>query len=486
MENFKHLPEPFRIRVIEPVKRTTRAHREQAIINAGMNPFLLDSEDVFVDLLTDSGTGAITQEMQAAMFRGDEAYSGSRSYHALQQAVDDIFGYQYTIPTHQGRGAEQIYIPVLIKKREQEKGLDRSKMVALSNYFFDTTQGHTQLNCCVAKNVYTNEAFDTSIDADFKGNFDLEKLEAAILEVGAANVPYIVSTITCNSAGGQPVSLANLKGVYEIARRYDIPVVMDSARFAENAFFIQQREPEYASWSIQEITKESYKYADALAMSAKKDAMVQMGGLLCFKDDSLFDVYTECRTLCVVQEGFPTYGGLEGGAMERLAVGLYEGMRQDWLAYRVGQIQYLVDKLENIGIICQQAGGHAAFVDAGKLLPHIPSEQFPAHALACELYKVAGIRAVEIGSLLLGRDPVTGKQHPCPAELLRLTIPRATYTQTHMDFIVEAFEAVKANAANVKGLTFTYEPPVLRHFTARLQEVEPVQKAHAEKVAELV
>ncbi len=295
MENFKHLPEPFRIRVIEPVKRTTREYREKAILNAGMNPFLLDSEDVFIDLLTDSGTGAITQEMQAAMFRGDEAYSGSRSYHALARAVKDIFGYEYTIPTHQGRGAEQIYIPVLIKKREKEKGLDRSKMVALSNYFFDTTQGHTQINCCVAKNVYTEEAFDTGVKADFKGNFDLEKLEQAILEAGPANVPYIVSTITCNSAGGQPVSIANLKAVYEIAQRYDIPVIMDSARFAENAYFIQQRERDYRNWSIEEITREAYKYADGLAMSAKKDAMVQMGGLLCFKDESFFDVYTECR-----------------------------------------------------------------------------------------------------------------------------------------------------------------------------------------------
>jgi len=471
MENFKHLPEPFRIRVVEPVKRTTLEYRKDAILKAGMNPFLLDSEDVFIDLLTDSGTGAITQKMQAAMLLGDEAYSGSRSYYALSNAVKDIFGYNLTIPTHQGRGAEQIYIPILIKKREAEKGLDRSKMVAISNYFFDTTQGHTQINACVAKNAYTKEAFDTSINSDFKGNFDLEKVEEIILEVGANNVPYIVSTITCNSAGGQPVSIANLKAVYEIAQKYDIPVVMDSARFAENAYFIQQREEGYKDWTIEQITFESYKYADALAMSAKKDAMVQMGGILSFKDDSMLDVYTECRTLCVVQEGFPTYGGLEGGAMERLAVGLYDGMRQEWLEYRIGQVQYLVDGLEKIGVVCQQAGGHAAFVDAGKLLPHIPSDQFPAHALACELYKVAGIRAVEIGSLLLGRDPATGKQYDCPAELLRLTIPRATYTQTHMDFVIEAFGKVKENAKNIKGLTFTYEPPVLRHFNARLKEV---------------
>ncbi|MDO4433522.1 MAG: tryptophanase [Alysiella sp.] len=471
MENFKHFPEPFRIRVIEPVKRTTRAYREEAILKAGMNPFLLDSEDVFIDLLTDSGTGAITQNMQAAMLRGDEAYSGSRSYHALCDAVRDIFAYEYTIPTHQGRGAEQIYIPVLIAKREREKGLDRSKMVALSNYFFDTTQGHTQINGCTVRNVYTEQAFDTSVQADFKGNFDLDKLEAAILEVGAQNVPYIVCTITCNSAGGQPVSLANMKAMYAIAQKYDIPVIMDSARFAENAYFIQQREVGCLNRSVADITRECYQYADILAMSAKKDAMVPMGGLLCFKNEKWLDVYNECRTLCVVQEGFPTYGGLEGGAMERLAVGLYDGMREDWLAYRIAQVRYLTEGLESIGIVCQQPGGHAAFVDAGKLLPHIPVDQFPAHALSCELYKVGGIRAVEIGSLLLGRDPKTGLQLPCPAELLRLTIPRATYTQTHMDFIIEAFGEVKKHADSIKGLTFIYEPPVLRHFTARLKTV---------------
>lgn len=464
-----YLPEPYRIRVIEPVKRTTEREREQALMKAGYNPFLLESDDVFIDLLTDSGTGAVTQAMQSAMLRGDESYSGSRSYKTLSQAVKNIFDYQFTIPTHQGRGAEQLYVPALINKRERDKGLERDKMVAFSNYFFDTTQGHTQYNNCRVINVPSPDAFNTGIKADFKGNFDLEALVVGIEEAGANNVPYIVSTITCNSAGGQPVSMANLKAVYELARAYDIPVVMDCARFAENAYFVKQREEGYSEWSIQEITKEAFKYADLFAMSAKKDAMVPIGGLLAFKDESLFDVQLDCKTLCVLQEGFPTYGGLEGGAMERLAVGLYDGMEEDWLASRLQQIDYLVNGLESIGVRCQQAGGHAAFVDAGALLPHIPAWQFPGHALSCELYKVAGIRGAEIGSLLQGCDPETGEQLPCPAELFRLAIPRATYTRAHFDYIITAFREVKKRASSITGLKFTYEPKVLRHFNATLE-----------------
>ncbi|WP_394213657.1 tryptophanase [Enterovibrio calviensis] len=466
-----HLPEPFRIRVIEPVKRTTRAYREEILLKAGLNTFLLDSEDVYLDCLTDSGTGAVTQDMQAAMLRGDEAYSGSRSFHRLKDTVYDIFGYMHTIPTHQGRGAEQLYVPTLIDKREKERGLKREKMAALSNFFFDTTQAHTQLNMCIAQNAPCEDAFNVDVYAPFKGNFDLGKLEHAIKTAGANNVPYIVSTITCNSAGGQPVSMANLKAVYEIAQSHEIPVIMDCARFAENAYFIQQREPGYEAWSIPEITKEMFKYADIFSMSAKKDAMVPIGGLLAFKDNTFSDVYQTCRTLCVVQEGFPTYGGLEGGAMERLAVGLVDGMRQEWLEYRIAQVDYLVDGLRELGIVCQQAGGHAAFVDAGRLLPHIPPEQFPGQALSCELYRCAGIRAPEIGSLLLGRDPKTAKQMLAPAEMLRLTLPRATYTRSHMDYIIQAFQAVKENASEIRGLTFTYEAPVLRHFTAQFEEV---------------
>jgi len=464
-----YLPEPYRIRVVEPVKHTTREEREAALEKYGYNPFLIPSSEVFIDLLTDSGTGSVTQGMQAAMLKGDESYSGSRSYYVLKDAVKDIFDYEHTIPTHQGRGAEQLYVPALIAKREREKGLCREQMAAVSNYFFDTTQGHTQRNGCRVVNVPTEEAFDTSVKSAFKGNFDIEKLIFAIEEIGPKNVPYVVSTITCNSAGGQPVSLANLKEVYEIASSYDIPVVMDCARFAENAYFIKQREPGYECWSIEEITKESFKYADILSMSAKKDAMVPIGGLLAFKDYTLSDVFQECRTLCVLQEGFPTYGGLEGGAMERLAVGLYDAMREEWLSSRIDQIQYLVDGLERVGIKCQQAGGHAAFINAGDLLPHIPADQFPGHAMACELYRVAGIRGAEIGSLLLGRDPKTGQQLPCPAELLRLAVPRATYTQAHLDYVIQAFTEIKDNAQKLKGLTFTYEPPALRHFNAEFR-----------------
>jgi len=466
-----YLAEPYRIRVVEPVKKTTRCEREANIERVGFNPFLLESSEVFIDLLTDSGTGAVTQNMQAAMLKGDESYSGSRSYYTLSAAVKDIFDYAHTIPTHQGRGAEQLYVPALINKREREKGLERAKMAAISNYFFDTTQGHTQINGCRIINVPTEIAFETKIHDNFKGNFDIGKLLSVIELVGAKNIPYIVSTITCNSAGGQPVSMANLKEVYEIAKRFDIPVVMDCARFAENAYFIKQREVGFQDWSIEAITKEMFKYADLLSMSAKKDAMVPIGGLLSFKDGSLSDVFQECRTLCVLQEGFPTYGGLEGGAMERLAVGLYEAMREEWLESRIQQIDYLVSGLEAIGVNCQQAGGHAAFINAGELVPHISPEHFPAHALACELYVIAGIRGAEIGSLLQGRDPKTGKQLPCPAELLRLAIPRATYTQAHLDYVINAFKELKLNAHKIQGLTFTYEPTALRHFNAEFTPV---------------
>ncbi|MDV7105269.1 tryptophanase [Vibrio sp. TH_r3] len=469
MSNIKHLPEPFRIRVVEPIVLKTLEERQQAIKVSGMNPFALRSEDVFIDLLTDSGTGAITNTMLSAGMLGDEAYAGSKSYYKLSAAVEDIFDYQHTIPTHQGRGAEQLIIPTLIEKRKREKGM--TDPVSISNWHFDTTQGHTQINGATPINVVVDECMDTGTYHPFKGNFDIDKLVTTIEQKGPENVYTIISTITNNSAGGQPVSMANLKSVYEVAQRFDIPVIMDSARFCENAYFIQQREKGYQDKSIAEIIKEMYQYADMLAMSAKKDAMVRIGGLLCVKDDTYLAEFTECRSRCVPMEGFPTYGGLSGQAIEELARGLYDGQDQDYLAYRISQIAYLANELEKIGVPCQTAGGHAVFVDAGRLLPHIPGEQFPAHALACKLYELGGIRAVEIGSLLLGRD-ASGKQIEAPMELLRLTIPRMTITKSHCDYIVDAFKDVLENTHTVKGLYLTYEPAVLRHFTARLEEVK--------------
>jgi tryptophanase len=467
-----HPPEPFRIRVIEPIDRISPLERERALNEAGLNTLLLESKDVYIDCLTDSGTGAVTQSMQAAMLMGDEAYGGSRSFTKLSAAVEDIFDYQLTIPTHQGRGAEQLYVPKLIELREKKFGLQRDKMTVVSNFFFDTTQAHSQINGCNIVNAPVEEAFDTNKSASFKGDFDLEILQSTIEAVGAQHIPYIVVTITCNSVGGQPVSMSNLRQVYAIAQEYEIPVVIDCARFAENAYFIQQREEGYEYESIQEITKEMFSYGDLFSMSAKKDAMVPIGGILSFRTHEYFEVFRECQNLCVVLEGFPTYGGLEGGAMERLAVGLYEAMRQEWLDYRIRQVRYLVEGLRKIGIPCQQPGGHAAFVDAGKLLPHIPAENFPGVALANELYLVAGIRTPEIGSLLIGRNAKTGEQIPCPTELLRITLPRATYTQSHMDYIIQAFRLIKDNVDKIKGVRFTYEPPVLRHFNARFANVE--------------
>ncbi|GLP96383.1 tryptophanase [Paraferrimonas sedimenticola] len=469
MSHVKHLPEPFRIRVVEPIALKTLEERQHAIKASGLNPFALKSEDVFIDLLTDSGTGAITNTMQAAGMLGDEAYAGSKSYYKLSKAVKDIFDFEHTIPTHQGRGAEQIIIPTLIEKRRRERGL--SNPVSISNWHFDTTQGHTQINGAKAVNVVVEECMDTAAYHPFKGNFDIAKLEAAIQTYGPENVYTIISTITNNSAGGQPVSMANLKAVYEVAQRYDIPVIMDSARFCENAYFIQQREPGYQDKTIAEIIKEMYQYADMLAMSAKKDALVRIGGLLCVKDDNYLDVFTECRSRCVAMEGFPTYGGMSGQAIEELAQGLYEGQNKDYLAYRTSQVAYLTEQLEAAGVPCQTAGGHAVFVDAGRMLPHIPGEQFPAHALACKLYELGGIRAVEIGSLLLGRDN-EGNQIPAPMELLRLTIPRMSYTQSHCDYIVDVFKDLLDVKDEIKGLRLTYEPPVLRHFTATFEEVE--------------
>lgn len=454
----KYIPEPFRIKMVETIKVLTREEREQKIKEANYNLFNLKGEDVYIDLLTDSGTNAMSDSQWAGVMRGDEAYAGGRSYFNLLESCKDIFGYEFIQPVHQGRAAEKVLFQLLIGPGK----------LAISNMFFDTTRAHVEIAGARAIDCVVKEALDPTIRVPFKGNMDVERLEKLILEHGKDKVGLVVMTITNNSAGGQPVSMQNMRDVAEVCKKYGIHLCIDAARFAENAYFVKQREEEFKNTSIKDITKEMFSYGDSFTMSAKKDAIVNMGGLLGVKEDKELFQLVKGRTISF--EGFTTYGGLSGRDLEALAIGLYEGLDEDYLAYRSGQMEYLASKLDDAGIAYQSPiGGHGVFVDARAMFPHIPYNEFPGQALAVELYLEAGIRTCDIGSYMLGNDPDTGEQLKSDFDFTRLAIPRRVYTQSHFDVMADALIAIKERADHVKGYRITWEPPVLRHFQASLE-----------------
>ncbi|MDR1264379.1 MAG: tryptophanase [Propionibacteriaceae bacterium] len=456
----KYIAEPFKIKMVEPLRLTTPEYRRQAIQQAHYNGFALPAADVYIDLQTDSGTGAMSDAQWAGLMVGDESYSGGRSYFRLMAVAQDIFGYQYNQPVHQGRAAEKVVFPTLTQPGQYW----------LSNTFFDTTRGHVGLAGGRPVDLVCPEGLDTGAYADFKGNMDVAALRDFIVQHGVESIAGIVMTITNNTVGGQPVSVANMRQVSQVAREFGLPLLIDAARFAENALFVKQREPEFAQASLRHITKEMFSYGDLFTMSAKKDAIVSMGGLVGVRDNP--ELVERIKANVIPFEGYLTYGGLAGRDLEAIAIGLEEGLDEDYLRYRIGQSQYLADRLEADGVPFQSpVGGHGVFVDAGRLLPHIPWQQFPGHALAIELYLEAGVRACDIGSLLMDRDPVTGQPQRAPAEFTRLAIPRRVYTQAHLDVVADALAAVKDRADSVPGYEIVWEPKVLRHFTARLRPV---------------
>lgn len=451
--------EPWKIKVVEPLKMTTRAEREAAIREAGYNTFLLKSADCYIDLLTDSGTSAMSDNQWAGMMLGDEAYAGSRNFYALEEAVRTYYGYEHLIPTHQGRGAEHILSRLLIRPGDYIPG----------NMYFTTTRLHQELAGGTFRDVIIDEAHDPTSEHPFKGNVDLAKLEALVDEVGAERIPYIAIGVTVNMAGGQPVSMANLQEVFAYCRTQGIRVILDATRAVENAYFIQQREPGYEDKPVAAILREMCDLSDGATMSGKKDSLVNIGGWLAVRDPELAE---KAKNLVVVYEGLHTYGGMAGRDMEAMARGIVESVQDDHIRARVGQVQYLGQKLIDAGIaVVRPIGGHAVFLDASALLPHLPREQFPAQALAAALYVESGIRAMERGAVSAGRDPKTGENRYPPLELVRLTIPRRVYTQAHMDVTAESVMEVYDQRERVRGLKFVYEPAYLRFFQARFTPV---------------
>lgn len=457
----RNIIEPFRIKSVEPIKMSTRKNREFYLQAAQCNPFLLAASDVIIDLLTDSGTGAMSSEQWAGIMRGDESYAGSISFQRFEKSIQNLMGFKYVIPTHQGRAAERILFSIMCKKGQ----------VVPSNTHFDTTRANIESQGTEARDLRIAESLNPSLIHPFKGNMDLDKLQETVAEVGKENIPLIMVTITNNSGGGQPVSMANIRGISEIARANGIPFYIDACRFAENAYFIKLREEGYARKSVRSIVKEIFSYADGCTMSAKKDGIANIGGFICSNDVQLAN---QEKDLLILTEGFPTYGGLAGRDLEAIAIGLNEAVEEDYLRYRIRSTQYLGDNISAAGVpIMQPPGGHAIYIDARAFLPQIPPNEYPGWALTCELYLEAGIRSVEIGAVMFGvHDEKRGKDTSLPElDLVRLAIPRRTYTQSHIDYVIEAIINVYKRRHKIKGLKMTYQTKFLRHFTAHFKRL---------------
>ncbi len=452
--------EPYKVKMVESIKRSTKKQREQWIKEADYNLFNLSSDKVFIDLLTDSGTGAMSDRQWSAMMSGDESYAGSKSFLQLKETVNKITGYTYFLPTHQGRAAENVLFSVLIKEGDLVPG----------NSHFDTTKGHIEFRKATAIDCTINEAFDTTILHPFKGNIDLDKLKNVFDSNPNDKIPFVILTITCNSSGGQPVSMANIKAVSKLCKSYNIPLIFDSARFAENAYFIKLREKAYQDRSIKEIAKEIFSYGDGMTMSAKKDGLVNMGGFIALKDE---EIYKQATVYNIMYEGFITYGGMNGRDMAALAVGLDEATEFDYLESRIEQVAYLGRTLTEYNVpVLQPIGGHAVFIDANKFVPTIPRDEYRAQALAIELYIVGGIRGVEIGTVLEDRDPFTRKNRYPELELVRLAIPRRTYSLNHMKYLAAVLKNVFDSRNEAKtGYIIVDEAPIMRHFTVKFNKI---------------
>lgn len=456
----KTIIEPFKIKSVEPIRFTTREEREKLLKEAGYNPFLLPADDVLIDLLTDSGTSAMSAKQWAGIMEGDESYAGSKSFYRFEAVIKSITNMKYIIPTHQGRAAEKILFTIV----------GGAGKYIPNNTHFDTTRANVEFSGAEAVDLLNEVGKHPEIRADFKGNMDIEKLEAFIKEKGVENIPLCMITVTNNSGGGQPVSMQNIKDVKTVCKKYGIPLFIDACRFAENAYFIKMREKGYENKTPLEIAQEMFSYADGCTMSAKKDALVNIGGFLAMNDEQLA---MNCRNLLIVTEGFPTYGGLAGRDLEAVAQGLLEILDEHYLQYRIRSVEYLGEKLVSAGVpIIEPPGGHAIYVDAKRFLPNVPPDQYPGQSIVCELYLEGGVRAVEIGSVMFGKYDKNGKLIPGMMELVRMAIPRRVYTQSHIDYLIEIIIEVYKNREKLKGYKITYEAPMLRHFTARFEPIK--------------